>query len=731
VEHPDWFVQLDYPPYPSYSFTGPDLSFSADVSLHIEDGYWDRRDAAVVFKHYDHRSGRTRFIYHGNDGTSTPWNDTAQLNYLLPAVREAVIGTILHVARQFPIIRFDAAMTLAKKHYQRLWYPQPGHGSGVPSRSEHGMSREEFDRAFPEEFWREVVDRVAAEAPGTLLLAEAFWLMEGYFVRTLGMHRVYNSAFMNMMKMEENAKYRQTVKNVLEYDHRILQRFVNFMNNPDERTAVEQFGKEGKYFGACVMLITMPGLPMFGHGQIEGFHEKYGMEYRRAYWDEPVDEHLVSAHERLIFPLLHRRWLFSGSENFVFYDFFADNMVDENVFAFSNRVGEERGVILYHNSFATTAGWIRNSTSFPAASGSGELRQTTIGEALAFNPDGRCYYSFRDYGAGLEYLRSGKDLCERGLFVEFGAYQYYAFLDFREITDDDFGAWGKLCHALQGRTVPSLAEEVKQIRHAGMLEPFREVTADIARLVATAPARKVDLEKLHQELLRFYPLLAQHAACSGDEAASLATRTLRELVSASHLLSLQEGNEISLPLDSPDLPPLPFILAPYLLLHDSGRLARAADSPLTAAAWFDELGLSRAAACLLVESAKATEATAMAATELLCILLARQGFFAEGDETEATPPYRELLTDPVARKFLGCHVSGGCEWFSKERFELLVAWLAFVAAIGWAPEGGAVKFGPADVPAALLQEHARLSGLALAAGYQSERFLLLLENKSP
>ncbi len=55
------------------------------------------------------------YIYHGNDGTSMPWNDTAQLNYLNPEVREAVIQTILHVARKFPIIRFDAAMTLAKQ----------------------------------------------------------------------------------------------------------------------------------------------------------------------------------------------------------------------------------------------------------------------------------------------------------------------------------------------------------------------------------------------------------------------------------------------------------------------------------------------------------------------------------------------------------------------------------------------------------------------------------------
>jgi hypothetical protein len=96
---------------------------------------------------------------------------------------------------------------------------------------------------------------------------------------------------MNMLKMEENAKYRQTIKNVLEFNPEILQRFVNFMNNPDEKTAVEQFGKEGKYFGAAVLLVTMPGLPMFGHGQIEGLTEKYGMEYRRAYWSEEIDRH--------------------------------------------------------------------------------------------------------------------------------------------------------------------------------------------------------------------------------------------------------------------------------------------------------------------------------------------------------------------------------------------------------------------------------------------------------
>ena len=184
---------------------------------------------------------------------------------------------ILHVARRSPIIRFDAAMTLTKKHYQRLWFPEPGSGGDIPSRAEHGMTRGELDAAMPVEFWREVVDRVARDAPDTLLLAEAFWLLEGYFVRSLGMHRVYNSAFMNMLRDEKNAEYRQLIKSTLEFDPQILKRYVNFMSNPDERTAVDQFGRDDKYFGVATLMVTLPGLPMFGHGQVEGFAEKYGL----------------------------------------------------------------------------------------------------------------------------------------------------------------------------------------------------------------------------------------------------------------------------------------------------------------------------------------------------------------------------------------------------------------------------------------------------------------------
>jgi glycosidase len=456
VEHPEWFISRQQSPYPAYRFDGPDLSGDGRVEIKIEDHYFEQTDAAVVFRRRDKATGETRYIYHGNDGTSFPWNDTAQLDYLNPAVREQVIQTILHVARLFPVIRFDAAMTLAKRHFHRLWFPGPGSSGAIPSRAEYSMSDDEFNQIMPHEFWREVVDRVAAEVPGTLLLAEAFWLMEGYFVRTLGMHRVYNSAFMNMMRDEENAKYRSVIKNTLEFDPDIMKRYVNFMSNPDERTAIDQFGTGDKCFGVAVMMSTLPGLPMFGHGQVEGFTEKYGMEYQRPRYDETPNHWLVERHNREIAPLLKRRWLFAESSNFLLYDFFEPSgSVDENVFAYSNRNGNERAVVIYNNRYGTAHGTICYSAAYADKVGA-QLRQRRIRDGLGLTDDSSIILAWEDSLTGLKYLRRADHLAERGLTFDLHAYQCHVFLDWRELHPTAEYPWDRLCDQLNGKGVPSL-----------------------------------------------------------------------------------------------------------------------------------------------------------------------------------------------------------------------------------------------------------------------------------
>ena len=501
VEHPDWFLSLPYPPYPNYSFNGADLSNDPRVGIFIEDHYYEKTDAAVVFKRLDRWNGDTRYIYHGNDGTSMPWNDTAQLDFSKAEVREAVIQTILHVARNFPIIRFDAAMTLAKKHIQRLWFPEPGAGGAIPSRSEYGMTRAQFDAAIPNEFWREVVDRVAAELPDTLLLAEAFWLMEGYFVRTLGMHRVYNSAFMHMLRDEDNAKYRTVMKNTLEFDPQVLKRYVNFMSNPDEKTAAEQFGSTDKYFGVCTIMVTLPGLPMFGHGQVEGFRLKYGMEYRWAPWNESVDEGLVRGHEGRIFPLTHRRHLFAEVDNFLLYDFYTpQGYVNEDVFAYSNRASSsqtagagERSLVLYHNKYAETRGWVKTAAAYMDKT-SGSLVQKELGEGLALPGDG--YAIFKDTVSGLEFIRSCRELIEKGLYVQLGAYQCHVFLDWRFVGGDQ---WKVVFETLNGAGVPSLQARFDELfavkETVSVAKPVRKTRTAAAKHPARKPVGKGVVKK--------------------------------------------------------------------------------------------------------------------------------------------------------------------------------------------------------------------------------------------
>jgi len=710
VNHPDWFVQLPYSPFPAYSFNGPNLSWDERVGIFVEDHYYDRTDAAVTFMRVDYQAGEARFIYHGNDGTNMPWNDTAQLNYLLPEVREAVIQTILHVARNFPIIRFDAAMTLAKKHFQRLWFPEPGSGGAIPSRAEHGLSWQQFHEAFPVEFWREVVDRVAQEAPDTLLLAEAFWLMEGYFVRTLGMHRVYNSAFMNMLRDEDNAKYRSVMKNTLEFDPEILKRFVNFMNNPDERTAVEQFGKGDKYFGVCVLMVTLPGLPMFGHGQVEGYAEKYGMEYRRAYWDEQVDGWLVERHEREIFPLLHRRHIFAEARDFLLYDFFApEGHVNEDVFAYSNRAGEERGLVLYHNKFADCRGWIRASAAcaVKGPDGGKTLQQRSLGEGLNLSGDADCYVIFRDAIRNLEFIRNSRELCERGLYVELNAYQCHVYLDFREVRDDATRRYANLCSYLNGRGVPSIEEAMREVFLQPVHGPYKElVNPGMFRYLLDSCGEEPNpaaLEEAEEKMVNLLRAVKEFTGGNGDETA-VARAARRELE------ALLRRPAILLPDDDARW----FTLFGWLFTHALGQMADTPDPAGASRAWIDEWLLGRILAGAFSELGQ-DEGAAWWSVGIVKLLTTHQRWSAgaPGEPLNSFNLLTRLLSDADARHFLRVNRHQDALWFNDEAFDELLNWLLAVELL---------QNGPDSLLCSLLIIEV-LRRAKETSGYQVERLL--------
>ncbi len=136
------------------------------------------------------------------------------------------------------------------------------------------------------------------------------------------------------------------------------------------------------------MMSTLPGLPMFGHGQIEGFTEKYGMEYRWPRYEENPDHWLVERHEREIAPLLKRRWLFAESEQ-----------LSALRFLHRQRLGRRRRLrLLQPQRRRARAGRLQQplrldahgTIDFSAAyadKGSGQLRQRRLAEGLGLSGD--------------------------------------------------------------------------------------------------------------------------------------------------------------------------------------------------------------------------------------------------------------------------------------------------------------------------------------------------------
>ncbi len=677
-------------------------------------------------------------------------------------MREHVIQTILHVARLFPIIRFDAAMVLAKRHVQRLWFPLPGAGGSIPSRAENAMSQEEFDALMPHEFWREVVDRVAVEVPGTLLLAEAFWLLEGYFVRTLGMHRVYNSAFMNMLRDEENAKYRSYLKKTIEFDPDIMKRYVNFMSNPDEKTAIDQFGDGDKCFGVATLLATLPGLPMFGHGQIEGYTERYGMEYKQAKMDEWPREDLVARHQAEIAPLLKKRYIFAESENFTLYDFWTGHgTVDENVFAYSNRMGGERSIVLYNNRYESTSGCIHHSAA-SMDKGSGELRQRQLGDGLGVAADDALVVRFRDVVSGLEYLRRAMDVHWHGLSFPLRGYQRMVLLDWQELRSSAEYPWDRLCDELNGEGSPNLEEALSHLR----LRPVHDalwsaVSAGNCRLLSdlartshpvaepagdpllpgekspqsaakTAPSTEDSLGGLPAEAARVFDRIfealapSQHSVmqpAKGKRATASAPRAAFEEESRALLLAAARLPEIAVTFAG-DWPAAVRALLPF---EDVSRGPEPTWAPVLAyvlyrslpwqgsrVALFDQVH-SRAALAEIFEALGMQGDDRWRAVARVRLLLGQTHAPEEAIASEA------LWSDPDARWLAGVNESGGKTYFNREQFEELWGWLQLPVLLDTARRKASAGESTveAEIPIAGICE------LAAEAGYELTAFQAL------
>ena len=200
----------------------------------------------------------------------------------------------------------------------------------------------------------------------------------------------------------------------------MLDSFVNYLTTPDESPSAISFGKGKRYFGVCGLMAALPGLPLIGHGQFEGYSEQYGMDFARPLQDEKPDAQFLNDHKRLITPLLDQRSRFSDSKNLKMYEFVdSSSKLDENVFIFFNKVNSRRSLIVFNNQDKEVSGKIKRSVRIYRS------KSTDLSQALGTRKQD--HITLKEIRLGNELRISSEMLRSKGLELNLKPFDFFVF----------------------------------------------------------------------------------------------------------------------------------------------------------------------------------------------------------------------------------------------------------------------------------------------------------------
>jgi hypothetical protein len=302
---------------------------------------------------------------------------------------------------------------------------------------------------------------------------------------------------------------------------------------------------------------------------------------------------------------------------------------------------------------------------------------------------------FRDHVTGLEYIRNSKELCEKGLYIELGAYKYHVFMDFKEVQDNEWHHYAHIASYLNGRGTPNVEETLKEIFLQPVQNAFKElVNAEVFRRLMDARLTKLNsklnqavLHEIEQKIINLLRQAKRHSGGMEDELAI--AKELRDKLEAILRLPAiasrypwtlkQEGKSAAEYLQE-KLADAPFIwetLFGWLLVHALGKVVSHKDFVDQSRSWIDEWRLGKIIANLFVELGF-EESTALRSVTLIKLLTAYQRWF---EVKSAYQALESLLKDSDVQQFLQVNRYNDILWFNKESFDELQWWLLIVASV--------------------------------------------------
>jgi hypothetical protein len=210
----------------------------------------------------------------GRDPYFPPWPDVVQLNAYSPALRDAVVETLIDVGGQCDGLRCDMAMLMTNEVFGRTWGDRAG---SAPAR----------------DYWPTLIARVKQAHPNLLFMAEAYWDME-WTLQQQGFDLCYDKRLYDRLVHDPP----ESVLGHLQADPAYQERLIRFIENHDEPRAAAVFGP-ARARAAAVVMSTLEGARLYHDGQFEGRRTHVPVFLRRAP-DESADRELPVFYERLL-----------------------------------------------------------------------------------------------------------------------------------------------------------------------------------------------------------------------------------------------------------------------------------------------------------------------------------------------------------------------------------------------------------------------------------------------
>ena len=366
----DMKLVLDFVP----NHVAPDHSWSADHPEYFIEVSAD--EAMRDPKSYIEVQGR--FYACGRDPYFPAWPDVLQLNAFQPALREAVVVTIMDIAAQCDGVRCDMAMLLLNAVFERTWGK---HSGPRPA----------------EEYWDAVIPAIKKTHPDFLFIAEAYWDLE-WELQQRGFDFCYDKRLYDRLEHESAESVRLHLCADPAYQGKLLR----FLENHDEPRAAAAFAG-AKERAAAVVTSTLPGARMFHEGQFEGRKVRLPvfLSQRPA---EPINEDLRGFYHKLL----------AAIDSVVFRDGqwqlcertgWPDNRSFLNVVAWTWMKEDKRFLIVVNLSDSESQARL----PVPWGDGGGKTWRLT------------------DLLSGVVFDRAGSEILSPGLYVELGPWGYNVF----------------------------------------------------------------------------------------------------------------------------------------------------------------------------------------------------------------------------------------------------------------------------------------------------------------